>query len=75
MALHYWTPTSRRSTQSDAVRKTCVFMMAQVTGFVLAEMYPGREKEIGKVAFMNHEGTRAIAKGGRDTSARRVGRT
>ncbi|PNW81746.1 hypothetical protein CHLRE_06g258500v5 [Chlamydomonas reinhardtii] len=28
----------------------------KVTGFVLAEMYPGREKEIGKVAFMNHEG-------------------
>ncbi|PNW81744.1 hypothetical protein CHLRE_06g258450v5 [Chlamydomonas reinhardtii] len=29
----------------------------KVTGFVLAEMYPGREKEIGKVAFMNHEGS------------------
>ncbi|KAG2429370.1 hypothetical protein HXX76_011135 [Chlamydomonas incerta] len=28
----------------------------KVTGFVLAEMYPGTEKEIGKVAFMNHEG-------------------
>ncbi|KAG2437524.1 hypothetical protein HYH02_011167 [Chlamydomonas schloesseri] len=29
----------------------------KVTGFVLAEMYPGTEKEIGKVAFMNHEGS------------------
>ncbi|KAG2437523.1 hypothetical protein HYH02_011166 [Chlamydomonas schloesseri] len=28
----------------------------KVTGFVLAEMYPGTEKEIGKVAFMNHGG-------------------
>ncbi|GFR52394.1 hypothetical protein Agub_g14904 [Astrephomene gubernaculifera] len=28
----------------------------KVTGFILAEMHPGREAEIGRVTFMNHGG-------------------